>query len=202
MMKPWFGLILTVLLFAAPVSAQIPSIPVPPCGGSVTTPNQASPLGSNGWMVYTISTTVGLNICISTVSVAGSVTGVPNSASSATGLWHASVRKEVPTPRPDTYVAYGTHRYVWIFPPPAVLFGVETGYSQSAPVTLNWQEEEVVCQSGNLKLTFTSLSRASVPNAGIALNVGYIDGSDLFDDQLSQYVTHTRRTFQVKWSGR
>ena len=147
-MKRLFGVILA-LAFATPAFAQMPSIPVPPCGAAVVTPNTFGLLGSNGWVVYTVGTNVNINFCVSFVQVQGSVSGIPGSSASASGTYNASVRKEVPVPRTDNYVANGVHKYLWFFPPPAVLFGLETVYTTSPTVTVTLHEaEEESCQSG------------------------------------------------------
>ena len=63
-MKRLVPVLLTWLAVATPVHAQGISIP---CGGAVTTHNVSSPLGTNGWLIYTVSTSVPPNICVPAV---------------------------------------------------------------------------------------------------------------------------------------
>ena len=148
-MKRLIGLTSMVWFFAAPVSAQIPSIPVPPCfGGAPATPNELAKVGSQGYLSYTVSTIVGFNICVTYVDVVANVSGIPGSSMKKEGVWTATAQKQVQAPRPDTYVAFGDHTLFWILPFPGGPWGIERLKSQSKSVDLDWQDEEVVCQSG------------------------------------------------------
>jgi len=137
-MKRLVPMLLTWLAAAAPVHAQGISIP---CGGAVTNQNASSALGTNGWLVYTVGTTVPPNVCVPAVAVEAAVLGVPNSSLRRFGVWSAFAQRQVPVPSSGVWVTVGSHFIVWGSPfSPVVL---PAGLTQSqATVTISPPEPE------------------------------------------------------------
>jgi len=120
------------MALASPARAQVPSVPVPPCGAVINIPNSSSQFGFGRWLQYTVSTMVGFNFCIIGVKVDAYVVGVDGSAVHREGVMAASAVKQVPVPSDGVWITNGTH-WIVIFPTYRTVF---VGATQSAaPVT-------------------------------------------------------------------
>jgi hypothetical protein len=128
------------LALASPVTAQVPSVPVPPCGAAISIPNASSQFGYGRWIQYTVETLVGFNYCIIGAKVDAFVVGVPGSAVHGEGTPSASARKQVPIPFDGVWITNGTH-WIVLFPTWRTIFA---GNSQSAASVINRPEPGVV----------------------------------------------------------
>src|SRR5919107_1081094 len=81
------------LLLAVPAAAQNVSLP---CGGTANVHNESSQLGTNLWLVYTVSTNVPPNICVFNVAVDAHVAGKNSSGLYRQGVWSATAQRQVP----------------------------------------------------------------------------------------------------------
>lgn len=122
-------LLCVLLLSPLPALAQFPSVSLP-CGGAVTPANQSSPVGVNGWLEFTVTTSSPPNICTRGMSVTGRVAGISGSqVSDYTNWWAVSVRRQVPAPYSGNWVTEGDHYYYLAFPLPPSAFSA--GRTQS-----------------------------------------------------------------------
>ena len=129
------------LALASPVTAQVPSVPVPPCGASINIPNTSSQFGYGRWLQYTVETLIGFNYCIIGAKVDAYVVGIPSSAMHAEGVLAASARKQVPVPTDGVWVTNGTHWVVLL--PRRTIYA---GNSQSAATVIYRPEPGLVPQ--------------------------------------------------------
>ena len=128
------------LALASPATAQVPGVPVPPCGAAINTPNFSSQFGYGRWLQYTVATLVGFNICIVGTKVDAYVVGVPGSALHREGTLAASAAKQVQVPFDGVWITIGTH-WIVLFPTFRTIFA---GNSQSATTVTYRPEPDVV----------------------------------------------------------
>jgi hypothetical protein len=122
-MKRFFIMVVVVCAFPALGQAQIP-LPNSLFGGcgQVRLGNDARQYGQRGlWLEYTVFTTRDINTCPISVAVEAHVPGVAGSGLSSSGLYSASVNRQIPVPYSERWESRGTHEFsVWI-PLPVVL---------------------------------------------------------------------------------
>jgi len=133
-------------LLAAPAYAQSISLP---CGGSVQTPNASSAFGTNGWLQFSVSTIVPVNLCVAGVSVEAWVVGVAGSTTRKNGVWSASVQRQVPVPSSGQWITNGAHFYVCCTPSMGGLTRYLASYSQSTATVVIEQAQAEDCSLRN-----------------------------------------------------
>ena len=121
-----FGLL---ALLAAPAHAQSVN---PSCGGEVKRENTSSQLGTNGWIQYTVTTSVVVNICTTRVLTDAHVAGITGSALHSEGFSAASAQKQVPTPYDGVWTTNGKHWYQTALIPG---LAISAGESQSVALS-------------------------------------------------------------------
>ena len=146
-MKTLFVVAISVCLFPSVSWAQLP-LPNQLFGscGQVRWQNDARQYGQFGmWLEYNVFTTRDVNTCPISVGVEAHVPGVSNSGLSATGLFSASVLRQIPVPHAGPWESRGTHYFsIWI-----PIFGVPREVVQALPSTVDevniveQREEEV-----------------------------------------------------------
>jgi hypothetical protein len=113
-------LIMTMVVCSVP-SVGYAQIPLPSsmfgnCG-TVRLANDARQYGQYGlWLEYIVSTTRDVNTCPITVAVEAHVPGVQYSGLSATGIFSASVNRQVPVPYASTWESRGSHQFSFWLP--------------------------------------------------------------------------------------
>jgi hypothetical protein len=112
-------LIVTLVCLFAPAGAhaQLPDLPdvksfVIECGQAFVT-NVSHQFGDNAWLEYIVETRRSINTCPIVVQTEAWVVGVENSASLRTGVFVASVRRQVPVP-PPFYLRWQTSGKHWL----------------------------------------------------------------------------------------
>ena len=108
-MKTLFVVAISVCLFPSVSWAQLP-LPNQFFGscGEVRWQNDARQYGQFGmWLEYNVFTTRDVNTCPISVGVEAHVPGVSNSGLSATGLFSASVLRQIPVPHAGTWESRG-----------------------------------------------------------------------------------------------
>jgi hypothetical protein len=118
-MKKWLWVCLCVLACARTASSQPAqiSIEVPVCGGSVVATNDSAQFGYGRWLMYSVSTSIGWNVCVTGVKASAYVVGVAGSANEKTGTYGATARKQVPVPFDGSWIVPGTHSFVFVLEP-------------------------------------------------------------------------------------
>ena len=117
--------LMTVFVCAFPAlgHAQIP-LPGALFGncGQVRLGNESRQVGLySTWLEYDVFTSRDVNTCPITVAVSAQVPGAQQSATTSTGIWSASVTKQVMVPSPGPWQTRGTHQFSWWIPTPVVL---------------------------------------------------------------------------------
>ena len=102
-----------VLVLACSAEAQV----AVPCGGTITIGNSSFGFGTNGWLQYTVNTSVPPNICTTRVHVDAFVLGIPGSALHREGFTTASAQRQIPTPHDGGWITNGIHGYQLAIPP-------------------------------------------------------------------------------------
>jgi hypothetical protein len=105
-----------VLLVTCSAEAQVPLL----CGGTITITNTSIAFGTNGWLLYTLNTSVPPNICTTRMHVDAFVMGVPGSALHREGFYTASAQRQIPVPYSGRWITNGIHGYQLAIPPGVV----------------------------------------------------------------------------------
>lgn len=133
---------LLALLAAAPTQAQIAF----PCGGVVSTPNTSSELGVNGWLQYTVSTSIAPNLCTTRMIVDAEVVGIPGSALHREAVFTATAQRQVPVPYTGPWVTNGKHEYQVVLAPG---FRFSAGNTQSTAWVVVQQQADACSALGD-----------------------------------------------------
>jgi hypothetical protein len=105
------------------------SIEIPICGGQVTGNNASSQFGVGRWIMYTVTTSVGFDLCVTQVKAEAFVVGVAGSAVNKAGRFGATATKQVPVPFDATWITAGTHKFSIVLDP---FFDYASGGTQSS----------------------------------------------------------------------
>ena len=101
---------LLAVTLPTPAAAQIAGIEIP-CGGAVNIDNNSGAVGTNGFLQYHVTTSVGFNVCTSGVFVEVYVVGVAGSGNSNWGFYATSAARQVSTGAAKNWVTNGKHEF-------------------------------------------------------------------------------------------
>jgi hypothetical protein len=148
-MKKALLLVAAMLLGVSPVSAQSVTDLLIGCG-EVRSLNTSAQFGDFGlWVEYIVSTTRTVNTCPLTVAVQARVVNVSQSGLAETGVFSASVRRQIPVPYPGVWQTDGEHQFsVWFTTAPGSLSSFTSGMTPTkslAEVKVRLRDPAYMC---------------------------------------------------------